>query len=92
MLILINGGNLSQLLSKEATSVDFVEVDGKLRVCGSTVQGNPPSWGLDRIDHFAGQSLLNGLYTSTSSGTGVHVYVLDTVTKTSRAKEIQNLE
>ncbi|BBN05436.1 hypothetical protein MPTK1_3g13090 [Marchantia polymorpha subsp. ruderalis] len=78
MLILINGGNLSQLLSKEATSVDFVEVDGKLRVCGSTVQGNPPSWGLDRIDHFAGQSLLNGLYTSTSSGTGVHVYVLDT--------------
>lgn len=79
MLMVINGGNLSQMLTREAGSIDHVEVDGTLRVCSGVVQGNPPSWGIDRIDHLPGQRLLNALYTTNSTGDGVHVYVLDTV-------------
>ncbi|KAL3685630.1 hypothetical protein R1sor_003652 [Riccia sorocarpa] len=78
MLMRITGGNLSLLVTKEAPYIDYVEVDGTVRVCAGTVQGNPPSWGLDRIDHWPGQELLNGLFASSASGTGVHVYVLDT--------------
>ncbi|KAL2635003.1 hypothetical protein R1flu_006482 [Riccia fluitans] len=52
--------------------------------CIYNMQGNPPSWGLDRIDHWPGQELLNGLFASTASGTGVHVYVLDTEKRTVR--------
>ncbi|KAL3693100.1 hypothetical protein R1sor_006751 [Riccia sorocarpa] len=79
MLMRITGGNLSLLVTKEAPYIIAVEVDGTVRVCGGIVQENPPSWGLDRSDHWPGQELLNGLFASSASGTGVHVYVLDTV-------------
>ncbi|CAM6098029.1 unnamed protein product [Calypogeia fissa] len=78
MLMMINGGNLSHMLTREAGSIDHVEVDGTLRVCSGVVQGNPPNWGIDRIDHLPGQELLNKLYTTNSTGDGVHAYVLDT--------------
>lgn len=67
---------LARFVEKEAAFIDHIEVEGTANI--SIVQNNPP-WGLDRIDHLPGQSLLNKLYNVTSGGDGVHVYVLDTV-------------
>ncbi|QTR03627.1 S8 family serine peptidase [Saccharothrix algeriensis] len=45
-------------------------------VRASGVQPNPPSWGLDRVDQR--DRPLNNSYTYPNTGTGVHVYVIDT--------------
>ncbi|MCO5582600.1 hypothetical protein L7F22_036498 [Adiantum nelumboides] len=75
MLVIISGHDLTQFVENEAREIDHVEVEGTVKI--SITQKNPP-WGLDRIDHQPGQSLLNKLYNVTSAGDGVHVYVLDT--------------
>lgn len=89
MLMVITGDNLYQLLEVEMDSIDHVEVEGVIRVSQSTItssasgitQKNPPSWGLDRIDHQSTQPLVNKLYSVSSGGTGVHAYIIDTVCK-----------
>ncbi|HEV2861326.1 MAG TPA: S8 family peptidase [Pyrinomonadaceae bacterium] len=53
--------------------VEFVEEDGV--VTASATQSNPP-WGLDRIDQR--DRPLNATYNYTPTGSGVHVYVIDT--------------
>jgi subtilisin family serine protease len=38
----------------------------------------PVTWGLDRIDHDAGNPLLDNTYTYNNTGTGVTAYIIDT--------------
>ena len=61
-----------QILRRDA-DVALIEQDQFVRMFDT--QSNPP-WGLDRIDQ---RSLpLNGRYTYTLNGAGVHVYIIDT--------------
>ncbi|KAH7426209.1 hypothetical protein KP509_11G090200 [Ceratopteris richardii] len=75
VLMVISGHELAQFVKEEAATIDHVEVEGTVRI--AITELNPP-WGLDRIDHKSGESLLNKLYNVSASGDGVHVYVLDT--------------
>jgi hypothetical protein len=92
MLLVIKGEDLYQLLEDEMGFIEHIEVEGVVRIsdtisivsnisASNITQTNPSSWGLDRIDHQSTQPLLNNLYTVTNGGTGVHVYVVDTVCK-----------
>ena len=57
-------------------AVQSIEQDAWLDDALDTTQVNPPSWGIDRIDQ---QNLpLSASYTYTSTGAGVHAYVIDT--------------
>ena len=58
--------------------VKFVEEVGTLHT--STVQYNPPSWGLDRIDQM--DLPLNSQYVHNTEGAGVNAYILDTGIRT----------
>ena len=56
-------------------NVAYVEADGEVSVV--TDQSNPPSWGLDRIDQRSGT---NKIYSYGNTGSGAHVYIIDTGT------------
>ena len=90
MLLVIKGEDLYQLLDDEMEFIEHIEVEGIVRVTDvasivynisatNITQTNPANWGLDRIDHMSTQPLLNNVYTISNGGTGVHVYVVDTV-------------
>lgn len=89
MLMVIRGDNLYQLLENELEFIEHVEAEGVVRVSQSIIsitttnitQANPANWGLDRIDHQSTQAIFNNLYTVSSGGSGVHIYVIDTVCK-----------
>src|SRR5436853_426424 len=57
--------------------VAYVEPDQEVRVAGTQqMDANGDPWALDRIDQRA--LPLSGTYTYTSTGAGVHVYLIDT--------------
>jgi subtilisin family serine protease len=49
-----------------------------------TVQSNPPNWALDRIDQRNGP--LSSSYGYTTTGAGVHIYILDSGIRTDHAQ------
>jgi subtilisin family serine protease len=62
-------------------NVAYVEQDGTVELFGGGTQPAPPApWGLDRVDQ---RTLpLSASYTWGTSGTGVHVYIIDTGIRT----------
>jgi subtilisin family serine protease len=62
-------------------NVAYVEPDGVVEHFGGGTQPAPPApWGLDRVDQRA--LPLSASYTWGTSGTGVHVYIIDTGIRT----------
>ena len=65
--------------------VAYVEPDQEVRVAGTQqMDANGDPWALDRIDQRA--LPLSGTYTYTSTGAGVHVYLIDTGLFTAHAE------
>jgi subtilisin family serine protease len=62
------------------SSVSYVEPDATVELYGAGTEPSPPSWGLDRVDQRA--LPLSASYTWGTSGTGVHVYIIDTGIRT----------
>jgi len=65
----------AEALSREP-AVEYVQEDGVVKA--ATTQPNPPSWGLDRIDQrdLPRNNAYN--FANTTTGAGVHVYIVDT--------------
>jgi subtilisin family serine protease len=61
-------------------NVEYVEED---QFASSTATQSGATWGLDRIDQTS--STLNGTYNYTSTGAGVHAYIIDTGILTSHS-------
>jgi subtilisin family serine protease len=61
--------------------VKFVEEDGAVH---ATTTQNGATWGLDRIDQR--DRPLNGTYTYTPTGAGVHAYIIDTGIRTTHTQ------
>jgi hypothetical protein len=87
----ITGPNLVGLLSDNKDAISTVELPKTASIAAT--QMNPP-WGVDRIDQNPGGATLDSRYTYNypMDGTGVHVYILDTVSRLSKLRiQLQRL-
>jgi subtilisin family serine protease len=75
-------GQLTAL--RHNSSVLGIEQDAEISDAMDTTQLDPPSWGIDRVDQRA--LPLSNSYSYTSTGSGVHAYIIDTGIKTDLAE------
>lgn len=64
-------------------AVSYVVQEGRMRAMGVSAQSSP-GWSLDRVDER--NAPLDGLFTYTSTGQGVRIYVLDSGIRTTHAQ------
>lgn len=86
---IFNGFVLESTNTQEITDLlldpEVESISEDSEIWGDTIQRNPPSWGIDRIDQI-NLPLSNSYNNSGLDGTGVHVYVIDTGVTNNRSE------
>jgi hypothetical protein len=92
MTVLMDQPTLKGFMFDHKDFIDHVEAVGTAWVGAATIESSPP-WGLDRIDQLLAQPKLDQKYTwdTARDGSGVHVYVVDTVSDKSQGRKVETL-